>query len=70
MTIWQDAFFLALERVDGKVSVAADLAGVYRQRVYEELGRNETFRSRYEGVLSALGSRRVRRVRSRLSLTA
>lgn len=70
VTIWQDAFFLALERVGGRVSIAADLAGVHRQRVYEQIDANEQFRERYKAVLSALGSRRVERVRARLKLSA
>jgi len=59
--LWTEAFLLALARSDGKIRVAADLAGIHRAQVYRRMNLSPKFRSEVQAVFASLRSRRSQR---------
>lgn len=65
--LWIEAFLVALERTEGKLRVAADLAGIHHTQVYRRMKRSVEFRSRVEAVVVRLRDERTKRAALRSS---
>jgi len=63
--LWVEAFFEALSQTGGRVTVAANLAGVHRVTVYRRIRSSEEFRSRVDAVMRRLRDARTERTLQR-----
>lgn len=65
--LWTEAFLVALERTEGKLRVAADLAGIHHTQVYRRMKRSAEFQARVRAVMVRLRDSRTERAAIRSS---